>query len=235
MATLFLLPVPLGPCDTNGVLPLDVVAHIHRLRHFVVENAKTARSVLKTLQHPVLLRDIAMWELNEHTKSGDLPEILQALRDGHDLGLMSEAGCPAVADPGSALVELAHREGFQVKPLVGPSSILLALMASGMNGQRFSFHGYLPAREPDRSNMLRQLEADSKRHRGVEIFIETPYRNHAMLAATMQLRPDTRLCVACDISLQSEWIRSATIATWKKQLAEASLDRRPAVFLLQSA
>lgn len=235
MSTLFLLPVPLGPGKTETVLPSEVVAQIHRLRHFVVENAKTARAVLKTLQHPTPLRDIVMRELNEHTPSGDLPEILQALRDGHDLGLMSEAGCPAVADPGSALVELAHREGFRVAPLVGPSSILLALMASGMNGQRFSFHGYLPARDPERTNALRQLEADSRRQRGVEIFIETPYRNHAMLTAALQLRPDTRLCVACDLSLDSEWIRSASIANWKKQPADEALDRRPAVFLLQAA
>lgn len=233
--TLYLLPVPLGPSPIDLALPRDAIAITHRLRHFVVENAKTARAILKTQEHPVPLREIAMEELNEHTPSGVIVNFLQALRDGHDVGLMSEAGCPAVADPGSRLVELAHRENIRVVPIVGPSSILLALMGSGMNGQRFAFHGYLPAKDTDRLNALRQLESDSRRHKGVEIFIETPYRNHAMLASALQLRPDTRLCVACDLTLPSEWIRSGSIADWKKRPADQSLEKRPTVFLIQAA
>ena len=232
--TLYLLPVPLGASEKNAVLPPEAIAITHRLQHFVVENAKAARAILKSLEHPLPIRDLRMDELNEHTPSGVIGNFLQALRDGHDMGLMSDAGCPAVADPGSRLVELAHRENIRVAPIVGPSSILLALMGSGMNGQRFTFNGYLPAKENERMLALRQLESDSKRHGGVEIFIETPYRNEAMLASTLQLRPDTRLCVACDLTLPSEWIRSATIAEWRKNVSVQTLDKRPAVFLIQA-
>lgn len=232
--TLYLLPVPLGPTDPSAVLPQDTIALTRRLNRFVVENAKTARAVLKVLEHPTPLREIVMDELNEHTPSGVIANFLQALRDGHDVGLMSEAGCPAVADPGSRLVELAHREQIRVAPIVGPSSLLLALMASGMNGQRFSFNGYLPASESERAQALQKLESDSHRTKGVEIFIETPYRNLAMLESALRLRPDTRLCVACDLTLPSEWIRSASIAEWKKKPGNPLLDRRPAVFLLQA-
>ena len=232
--TLYLLPVPLGTGAPEAVLPQAAINMARRLNRFVVENAKTARAILKTLEHPTPLREIVMDELNEHTPSGVVGNFLQALRDGHDVGLMSEAGCPAVADPGSRLVELAHLEHIRVVPIVGPSSILLALMASGMNGQRFAFNGYLPAKEPERSQALQRLENDSRRHKGVEIFIETPYRNQAMLDSALLLRPDSRLCVACDLTLPSEWIRSANIADWKKKPDIPSLDRRPAVFLLQA-
>lgn len=233
--SLYLLPVPLGPALPEAVLPREAIEITRRIKHFVVENAKTARAVLKTLGHPTPLREIVMAELNEHTPSGIVGNFLQALRDGNDLGLMSEAGCPAIADPGSQLVELAHREGFRVVPVVGPSSILLALMASGMNGQCFSFNGYLPAKEAERNTALRHLESESRRRRSVEIFIETPYRNQAMLDAVLQLRADTRLCIACDLTLGSEWIRSARISDWKRLPTGESLDRRPAVFLVQAA
>lgn len=232
--TLYLLPVPLGPAAPNSVLPQEAIRIARQLNHFVVENAKSARAVLKTLEHPTPLREIVMNELNEHTPSGVIGSFLQELREGHDVGLMSEAGCPAVADPGSRLVELAHREQLRVVPIVGPSSILLALMASGMNGQRFAFNGYLPPKEPERSQALLKLESESRHHKGVEIFIETPYRNQAMLNSALQLRPDTRLCIACDLTTPNEWIRSASIAEWKKKPDSHSLDRRPAVFLLQA-
>ena len=233
--TLYLLPVPLGPIAPECVLPLEAINVTRRLDRFIVENAKTARAALKAIGHPIPLREIAMSELNEHTPDNVVGSLLQDLRDGHDVGLMSEAGCPAVADPGSRLVELAHREHIRVVPIVGPSSILLALMASGMNGQRFTFNGYLPSKEPERLQALQKLETDSRRHRGVEIFIETPYRNQAMLDAALRLRSETRLCIACDLTLGSEWIRSASIADWKKGPPPPALDRRPAVFLLQAA
>ena len=231
---LYLIPVPLGHSPSDTILPAAVVAKTREIHHFVVENAKTARAVLKAMNHPIPLRDLWIEELNEHTPSGALPGFLRVMADGHDLGVMSEAGCPAVADPGSTLVELAHRNGFAVHPLVGPSSILLALMGSGMNGQCFAFNGYLPAREPDRTVTLKKLEADSKKRRSVEIFIETPYRNDAMLSACMQLNPNTRLCVACDLTTSQEWIRSQRIADWQKSGPQESIDRRPAVFLLQA-
>ena len=232
--TLYLLPVPLGATQPEQVLPAGAISTTRRLNRFIVENAKTARAVLKALEHPTPLREIAMDELNEHTPANAVGNLLQALRDGEDVGLMSEAGCPAIADPGSRLVELAHREHIRVVPVVGPSSILLALMASGMNGQRFSFNGYLPANETERAKALLKLENDSRHHKGVEIFIETPYRNQAMLDATLRLRSDTRLCVACDLTLPSEWIHSASVGDWKKDQNVQSLDRRPTVFLLQA-
>lgn len=232
--TLYLLPVPLGPSVPEAVLPAQALAVTRQLNRFVVENAKAARAILKTLEHPLPMREIVMDELNEHTPNGIVINFLEAIRQGHDIGLMSDAGCPAVADPGSRLVELAHKEGIRVVPMVGPSSILLALMASGMNGQRFAFNGYLPAKDTERFQALQRLESDSRRNKGVEIFIETPYRNRAMIEATLKLSPETRLCVACDLTTDSEWIRSMSIAEWKKNPVAESLDRRPAVFLLQS-
>ena len=232
--TLYLLPVPLGNSPIDSVLPAQAISITRKLNHFVVENAKTARAVLKLFDHPTPLREIVMTELNEHTPSGVVGDFLQVALEGQDIGLMSEAGCPAVADPGSRLVELAHRANIRVVPVVGPSSILLALMASGMNGQRFSFNGYLPAKEPERTMALQKLESESRRHKGVEIFIETPYRNASMLEALLKLKPDNRLCVACDLTLPTEWIKSASIADWRRMADKPDLDRRPAIFLLQA-
>jgi 16S rRNA (cytidine1402-2'-O)-methyltransferase len=234
LGSLYLIPVPLGP-SSEGVLPQEVVATARRIKDFVVEDLKTARAVLKVFEHPTPLREIAMHELNEHTAGRDIPALLEPALQGRDLGLMSEAGCPAVADPGSALVELAHRRGIRVIPLVGPSSILLALMASGMNGQRFAFHGYLPAREPDRFDALKKLEITSKKLKSVEIFIETPYRNAPMLDACLRLADTTRLCVACDLTQPGEWIRSSSIRDWRTRRPEVDLERRPAVFLIQAS
>jgi 16S rRNA (cytidine1402-2'-O)-methyltransferase len=233
LGSLYLIPVPLGP-TSDGALPQEVVATTRRIKDFVVEDLKTARAVLKALEHPSPLREIGMRELNEHTAASDVPALLEPALQGRDLGLMSEAGCPAVADPGSALVELAHRRGVRVIPLVGPSSILMALMASGMNGQRFAFHGYLPAREPDRLEALKKLETTSKKQKSVEIFIETPYRNTPMLDACLRLADSTRLCVACDLTQPGEWIRSSTIRDWRARRPDVDLDRRPAVFLIQA-
>jgi 16S rRNA (cytidine1402-2'-O)-methyltransferase len=234
LGCLYLIPVPLGP-NSEACLPDAVVAKTLQIDDFVVENLKTARAVLKALDHPTPLREIRMAELNEHTAPIDVPALLEPTLLGRDLGLMSEAGCPAVADPGSALVEHAHRRGIRVVPLVGPSSILLALMASGMNGQRFAFHGYLPARDPERFDALKKLEIASKKTKSVEIFIETPYRNAPMFESCLRLADTTRLCVACDLTQPGEWIRSASIRDWKARRPEVDLDRRPAVFLIQSS
>ena len=174
-----------------------------------------------------------MHTLNEHTDSQVLPDLLAPLREGRDMGLLSEAGCPAVADPGANLVALAHQAGFEVKPLVGPSSILLALMASGANGQNFAFKGYLPAEKGARLTALKALEQHSRQQNETALFIETPYRNDALLADAVQhLHPATRLCVACDLTLPSQTIISQTIANWRKLAALPDLKKRPTIFVL---
>lgn len=234
-ASLYLIPVPLGSAeDTATTFSSGVIAQVHRIDDFVVENKKTARAILKRFGHPTPLSNIRMTELSEHTPNHAVRPLLDPIQQGRNLGLMSEAGCPAVADPGSLLVEQAHQLGIRVIPLVGPSSLLLALMASGMNGQRFAFHGYLPARDPDRLQALQRLEQQSRRHRSVEIFIETPYRNVAMLDTCLHLGDTTRLCIACDVAQPTEAIRTATIREWRASRPEVSLDRRPAVFLIQA-
>lgn len=233
--TLYLIPVSLGEASWQTYLPAASHNIACKLRHFVVENAKTARGELKRLGHPSPLRELAIEQLPEPLKPADIERLLQPLRAGQDLGLMSEAGCPGVADPGALLVRRAHDEGFTVRPLVGPSSLLLALMASGLEGQRFAFHGYLPAREPERSKKIMELEKDSKRLGQTQLFIETPYRNQSLLEALLShCRPDTRLAIGTDLTLESESIASLTIAKWRTVTAPA-LDRRPTVFLLLGA
>ena len=231
---LYLIPVPLGDGPLEGVLPPDVRARASALTHFVAENAKSARAFLKSLPCALPVQQIAISELNEHTPAAALPALLAPLREGIDVGLISEAGCPAVADPGSALVALAHREDVPVIACVGPSSILLALMASGLSGQSFAFHGYLPAKEAARKERLRQLEKESRQEQRTQIFIETPYRNRQMFDALLgACAPATRLCIACDLTLASESVWTRTIAEWRKADAPA-IDRRPTVFLLQA-
>jgi 16S rRNA (cytidine1402-2'-O)-methyltransferase len=232
--TLYLIPVPLGNNQPSCVLPATVLAKTRGLAHFVAENAKSARAFLKSLPNEIPLQQIDIQELNEHTPSIRLPGLLAPLLAGSDLGLVSEAGCPAVADPGAALVALAHAQGVRVAPLVGPSAILLALMGSGLSGQNFSFHGYLPVREQARLQKLRELEKASREEQRTQIFIETPYRNHQMLDTLRQAcAPGTRVCVACDLTLDSETIITRSCADWRRQDLP-SIDRRPAVFLLQA-
>ena len=232
---LWLLPVALGDTAWENFLPPATREEACRLSHFVVENAKTARAELKRLGHPRPLRELAIEQLPEKLNAADIERLLAPLLAGHDLGLMSEAGCPAVADPGTLLVRRAHELGITVKPMVGPSSLLLALMASGLDGQRFAFHGYLPAREPDRSRRIAELEAESARQGQTQIFIETPYRNLALFAALLAAcKPATRLCVASDLSLASETVASRRIRDWKP-LPPPALDKRPTVFLILAA
>lgn len=207
---------------------IDVIAE---LRHFIVENAKSARAFLKSVNYPHALQDIVFLTLDEHTPESELPRLLAPLENGSPCGLLSEAGCPGVADPGAALVRRAHAKGIRVIPLVGPSSILLALMASGLNGQRFCFHGYLPVESAQRCRRIAELEAASRRDDAAQIFIETPYRNQSLLQAIFDTcRPDTLLCVAADITLPRETIGTRTIVAWKKNPPQ--LQRRPTVFLL---
>ena len=229
---LFLVPVSLGDTTCAHILPHEVQAIARRLRHFVVENAKTARTELKRLDHPGPLRDIDIQVLPEKDSSAALDALLAPTLQGHDIGLMSEAGCPAVADPGARLVARAHALGVDVRPLVGPSSILLALMASGLNGQSFAFNGYLPVADSERDARIRQLEDESRRLQRTQIFIETPYRNEKLLDALLAAcRPTTRLCIARELTTDNEWVGSASIAEWHKK-PKPELAKRPTLFLI---
>lgn len=219
---LYAIPTPLGGAPAEA-LPAPALEIVRGLRDFAVENAKSARAFLGAVGMPVALRELRLADIGNAT--------LAPLRAGRPLGLLSEAGCPAIADPGAALVEAAHREGFRVVPLVGPSSITLALMASGLEGQRFAFCGYLPREAPERARRIRELESRSRRERETEIFIETPYRSDALLGALLEsCAPMTRLCVAADLTLATESITVRTVAEWKRQATPVG--RRPAVFLL---
>jgi 16S rRNA (cytidine1402-2'-O)-methyltransferase len=230
--TLYLIPVPLGNVSPEASLPAPVLAQIRNLSHFVVENAKSARAFLKAAGTEQPLQALQLEELNQHTRPDALDRLLAPLRAGHDLGLLSEAGCPAVADPGANLVALAQSEGIRVAPLIGPSSLLLALMASGLNGQRFAFQGYLPAKDAERVKALREIEIESRKRGQTQIFIETPYRNQQLFDSILQTcQPGTRIAVATDLSLPGESVRTRTVLQWKKE-TPPEIERHPTVFLL---
>ena len=234
MPTLYLIPTPLGAADTPSLLPHEQ-AQIAHLTDFVVEAEKTARAHLKHMNLAAPIRALNLQPLNEHTPTPAIAALLQPLREGRDLGLVSEAGCPAIADPGANLVAQAHAAGYTVKPLIGASSIVLALMASGANGQSFAFKGYLPANKDERIGSLKTLETRSRQANETQIFIETPYRNEALLAdALATLHPHTRLCIACDLTLPSQQIISQSIYQWHKMPALPSLRKRPAIFVLHA-
>lgn len=230
--TLYLVPCTLGDTPAQQVLPQHVIDVARRLKHFVVEQPKTARQFLSALkpEHPI--QSLHFATLNEHTESRELEGLLAPLLAGEDVGIVSEAGCPGIADPGADLVNLAHRRGIRVVPLVGPSSILLALMASGLNGQCFAFHGYLPIAEADRNKAIAALETESAKRKQTQMFIETPYRNEKLFAALLaRCRPQTLLCVACDITLPGEQIQTRSVEQWKSQ-PPPQLNKRPSLFLL---
>ncbi len=230
--TLYLIPVTLGGDNIHQVLPPDVVSLTQKLEHFVVENEKSARQFLSLIKHSKPIRELQFSTLNEHTDDKTLPDLLKPLLAGHNVGLMSEAGCPAVADPGAKLIALAHQKGIHIAPLVGPSAILMALMASGLNGQQFAFLGYLPVDKAERSKKLKEIEKRAQTHRETQIFIETPYRNMQMLEAILgTCSANTRLCVACNVSLPDELIVTKTISGWK-QSTLPDLQKKPTVFLL---
>lgn len=229
---LYLVPVPLGESRPEAVLPDEVLCTVRSLHYFVVENAKSARAELKRIGLACPIQDLDIRELPRAPGKADLDTLLAPLAAGKSAGLMSEAGAPAVADPGAHLVHAAHEKGIRVVPLVGPSSLLLGLMASGLNGQCFSFHGYLPVREPDRSKRITELERESRRERRTQIFIETPYRNAALLSAVLAAcRPDTLLCVASELTTVRESICTKRIDAWRAEPAPA-LDKKPTVFLI---
>jgi len=229
---LYLVPAWLSedtpPADT---VPAAVLQRVRTLERFIVEDAKSARRYLAACGHPKPMRELAFEELNEHTPDSAIPALLEPVLAGADAGVLSEAGVPAVADPGAKLVAAAHARGIAVVPMVGPSSILLALMASGLDGQRFRFVGYLPADAAARKGAIAELERQSARNRETQIFIETPYRNDAMLQELVAtLRGETRLAVAVDLTASTEWIRSARVSEWKSGVPQVG--KRPAIFLL---
>lgn len=232
MPTLYLIPTPLAP-DTNGqVLTPPITDAVARLDCFFVEEVRTARRFISSLRTGRVIDETTFFDLNKDTPEADTKRQLTSLLAQHrDAGVLSEAGCPGVADPGAVAVRLAHQLGFRVEPLVGPSSILLALMASGMSGQSFVFHGYLPIDRADRSRALKQLEADAKRKQQTQIFMETPYRNNALLTDLLaNAQPDTRLCIACNVTAPDALIQTRTVKEWQINLPD--LHKKPTIFLL---
>jgi 16S rRNA (cytidine1402-2'-O)-methyltransferase len=229
---LYLLPTTLGDNEPLEVLPASVQQQVERINIFIAENEKTARRAIKKLVPEKSQPSLKFFLLNKHTDPADVPSFLSSCKEGKDVGLLSEAGCPGVADPGAEVVKIAHREGIQVIPMVGPSSILLAMMASGMNGQNFAFNGYLPIDKAERKNEIKNLERLSLEKNQAQSFIETPYRNNKMLEDLIQaLHPATRICVACDLTLSTEFILTKTASDWSK--IKVDLHKRPTIFILQ--
>ena len=232
LGTLYMVPVSLGDDHLAHVIPADVLKLVQGLEYFVVENEKSARRFLSVVKTNKPVRELNFQLLNEHSAEKDLPALIAPLLAGHNVGMLSEAGCPGIADPGATLAALAHKRGIRVAPLVGPSSILLSLMASGFNGQQFSFLGYLPSDKKARIAKLKEIEKQSQRLNKTQIFIETPYRNQHMLEDILaNCSPNTRLCIARNISLEDELIISKTLAQWK-QTELPDLHKQPTVFLL---
>lgn len=228
---LYLIPTPLGEGNPADVLPAPVLELLPSLQCFVVEEVRTARRFLSQAGLKGHIEGLEFHQLNEHTPPAQVEEYLQLFNGGRSVGLLSEAGLPAVADPGSLLVALCHRHGIEVVPLVGPSSLMLALMSSGLNGQSFAFVGYIPAKADERRSALKALEKRSAAARQTQILIETPYRNDALLADMLQcLGPGTRLCIAANLTCPDAFIRTRTVAQWKT--APVSIGKRPCVFLL---
>ncbi|MGB7841234.1 MAG: SAM-dependent methyltransferase [Salinimicrobium sp.] len=229
---LYLIPTTLGDSDPLEVLPARVQQEVERIDTFIVENEKTARRAIKRLVPSKPQPSLKLFQLNKHTDPADIPSFLNPCKEGIDVGLISEAGCPGVADPGAEVVKIAHREGIKVVPLVGPSSILLAMMASGMNGQNFAFNGYLPIDKSARKNEIKTLERLSFEKQQAQSFIETPYRNNKMLEDLIQnLHPATRVCIACDLTLATEYVVTKPASEWAK--TKVDLHKRPTIFILQ--
>ncbi|MCQ2175631.1 MAG: SAM-dependent methyltransferase [Bacteroidales bacterium] len=228
---LYLIPSPLGDNDPAEVIPGPVLEQIGRLDRFVVEELRTARRYLSKAGLKGHIEELEFTVLNEHSSQAEVDAMEALFDDGKDVGLITEAGLPAVADPGSSLVALCHRKGIEVVPFTGPSSLMLALMASGLNGQSFTFRGYLPAKSDERKNAIRSVEKQSSQNRQTQIFIETPYRNDALMADILQICSDsTRICIAANITMPDAFIRTRSVAEWKKE--GITIGKRPCVFLM---
>ncbi|MFV8323195.1 SAM-dependent methyltransferase [Flavobacterium sp. LB3P21] len=231
LGKLYLIPTTMGDCDPMDVLPQTVKRSIDFIDYYIVENEKTARKSIKGVNPEKKQSELKLFVLNKHTETKEHLDFIKPLLEGKNMGLMSEAGCPGVADPGAVIVKLAHEKGIQVIPLVGPSSILLAMMASGMNGQSFTFNGYLPIEKGEKKTALKNLEKLSQDKNQSQIFIETPYRNNKMLEDILQaINPATHLCIATDITLPTEYIKTMRASDWKK--AKVDLHNRPTIFII---
>jgi 16S rRNA (cytidine1402-2'-O)-methyltransferase len=228
---IFLIPVTLGNENPETVIPAEVIRTTCGIRHFVVENTRSARRYLRLIDRSFPIDESYFTELNEHTTDKEIEELLHPVKEGNDIGIMSEAGLPGIADPGARLVALAHQQSIKIVPLSGPSSIVLALIASGMNGQTFTFNGYLPVKPLEREKSLKEIE---RRASGgvAQIFMETPYRNQQLLDSVLQVcKPDTRLCIATDITLETESITTKRVSEWKRSVP--AIKNRPSIFIIQ--
>ncbi|MDO4881405.1 MAG: SAM-dependent methyltransferase [Capnocytophaga sp.] len=228
---IFLIPTTLGDNDPMEVLPIKVKETIAFCNYFIVENEKTARRFIKKICPEKPQPSLQLFILNKHTAIEEISAFLTPCKSGENIGIISEAGCPGIADPGAEIVALAHQENIEIIPLVGPSSILLSVMASGLNGQSFAFNGYLPIDKNERKNTLKRLERRAKEEKQTQVFIETPFRNDALFQEMLQtLEGSTKLCVACDITLPTQYIRTFPISVWKKQTI--SFHKRPTIFVI---
>jgi 16S rRNA (cytidine1402-2'-O)-methyltransferase len=231
---LYLIPTTLGDTEPLNVLPLSVKKTIERIDTYIVENEKTARRFIKKVSSGKKQSALKLFPLNKFTDANELPSYLEPCKNGFDIGLISEAGCPGIADPGAEIVKLAHENNIKVVPLVGPSSILMAMMSSGMNGQSFAFNGYLPIDKGERKQELKRLEKVSLDYNQSQLFIETPYRNNKMLEDLCSiLNGNTDICVACDITLPTEYIKTMTANEWKKN--NVDLHKRPTLFIIHKS
>lgn len=229
---LYLLPATLGDTAIDKVLPAYNAGIIREIKHFIVEDVRSARRFLKKVDREIDIDTLSFYPLNKHTSPEDISGYLNPLAEGHSMGVISEAGCPAVADPGADVVAIAQRRNLKVVPLVGPSSIILSVMASGFNGQSFAFHGYLPIEPNERSKRLKELEGRIYSEHQTQLFIETPYRNHKMLDDILKAcRPQTKLCIAANITCEGEYIKTRTVKEWKGT-ALPDLSKIPCIFLL---
>lgn len=229
---LYLIPCTLGDTPIEQILPTYNTEVVRQIRHFIVEEIRTARRFLRRVDREFPIDDCTFYEMGKHADEGRYTSYLQPISDGHPVGVISEAGCPAVADPGADIVCIAQRRGIRVVPLVGPNSMIMAVMASGLNGQSFAFNGYLPIDDGERAQRLKSLEQRAQRERQTQLFIETPYRNRKMFdTLTRTLNPKTRLCIAAGITTQEEWIHTHTIGEWRT-LSLPDLSKVPAIFLV---
>jgi 16S rRNA (cytidine1402-2'-O)-methyltransferase len=231
LGTLYLIPVPLADNAAAKSFTPYLVDTINQINEYIVENSKTARKFLKEAGLKIPQSDLIIHDYGKHNRDNNQNVFFAGLLAGKNVGLMSEAGCPGVADPGAEIVALAHQKGIKVVPVVGPSSILLAIMASGFNGQSFAFHGYLPIDKVQRASKIRELESLSEKNDQTQLFIETPFRNNPMMEEILKTcKPQTKLCIACNITADEEFIQTKTIANWKKQTPE--LHKKPVIYLL---
>jgi len=228
---LYLVPNTLGNPDTSHTIPTGIIGRVSDIKLFIVENLRNARRYLKSLNREINIDSLTFFELNEHTAAEEIPAFLDQVEKGADAAIISEAGVPGVADPGAAVVRIAHEKGIRVVPLTGPSSLLLALMASGLNGQSFCFHGYLPVKRPERIKKIREIEQLAIRKGETQMFIEAPYRNDALLSDILNTcHPSTLLCIAADITLETEFIFTRSTGAWKNK--KPTLHKRPVLFLI---